>query len=120
MNRPSSKKTSGLDEVHGEHAEDYERPSQEGEKNARRDYPFGEDPLGNGINNEKPRASTKGITPKWAKNSPLSLETLQRSDFIKNLTSYLDKSKSEKKELIKEAAATGSKSILDEGNIIDE
>jgi len=117
MNRPHINEKI-VDESHGEHAEDYERPSQEGEKNARRDYPFGEDPLGQGINNEKPRKGSI-ITPKWQKNSPLSLETLQRSNMIKNLTSYLDKSKSEKKELIREAKSTGSKSILDEGNIID-
>jgi hypothetical protein len=117
MNRPHV--PDKVDEGHGEHAEDYERPSQEGEKNARRDYRFGEDPLGDKENNEQPRKGSV-ITPKWAKNSPLSLETLQRSNMIKNLTSYLDKSKSEKKELIQEAKTTGSKSILDEGNIIDE
>ena len=69
------------------------------------------------LNNEKPRKGSI-ITPKWQKNSPLSLETLQRSNMIKNLSSYLDKSKSEKKELIREAKMTGSKSILDEDNII--
>ena len=120
MNRPSSKKTSGMDEGHGEHAEDYERPSQEGEHDARSQHPFGEDPLGNGENNRKPRKGSDSLTPKWAKDSPLSLETLQRSSMIKNLSSYLDKSKTEKKELIKEARITGSKSLLDETNIIDE
>lgn len=116
MNRPHTPNES-VDEGHGEHADDYERPPQDGEKHAT-DYPFGENPDGMGINNEKPRKGSV-ITPKWAKNSPLSLETLQRSSMIKNLTSYLDKSKFERKQLIRELKLTGSKSILDEGNIID-
>lgn len=120
MNRPSAKKTNDLEEGHGEHADDYERPSQAGEHDARRQHPFGEDPLGNLENNREPRKTSTSLTPKWAKNSPLSLETLQKSSMIKNLTSYLDKSRSEKKELIKEANQTGSKSILDESNIIGE
>jgi hypothetical protein len=120
MNRPTSKKTSDLEEAHGEHAENYERPSQEGEHDARRQHPFGEDPLGNLEINRKLRKGSDSLTPKWAKNSPLSLETLQRSSMIKNLHSYLDKSRTEKKELIKEAKLTGSKSMLDESNIISE
>ena len=117
MNRPSSNKTPSLDEVHGEHAEDYERDSQEGEKDASK-YPFGEKILGQGINTETPRKGHDSLTPKWAKNSPLSLETLQRSNMIINLTNYLDKSRSEKRELIKEQEDIGSKSILDETNIL--
>lgn len=121
MNRPPAKKTNNdLEEGHGEHAEDYERPSQAGEHDARKQHPFGEDPLGNLENNRVARKGSDSLTPKWAKNSPLSLETLQKSSLIKNLTSYLDKSRSEKKELIKEANQTGSKSILDESNIIGE
>jgi len=91
-----------------------------GEHDARKQHPFGEDPLGNLENNRVPRKGHDSLTPKWAKNSPLSLETLQKSIMIKNLTSYLDKSRSEKRELIKEANLTGSKSILDESNIIGE
>ena len=120
MNRPPTKKTEGMEEGHGEHAEDYERPSQEGEHDARRQHPFGEDPLGNLENNRKPRPSTTSLTPKWAKNSPLSLETLKRKEFIKDLKDYLEKAGPEKKELIRESEATGSKSILDEGNILDQ
>ena len=116
MNRPHISEKS-IDEGHGEHAEDYERPPQDGEKKAT-DYPFGEDPNGMGINNEKPRKGSV-ITPKWAKNSPLSLETLERGHLLKSLSTYLDKSKSEKKELIRESKTTGSRSILDEKNIID-
>jgi hypothetical protein len=115
-----SEGTGSIEEVHGEHADDYERPSQEGEHDARKQHPFGEDPLGNLENKRKPRPSSTSLTPKWANDSPLSLETLQRSSMIKNLTSYLDKSRAEKKELIKEAKVTGSKSILDESNIIGE
>jgi hypothetical protein len=120
MNRPPYKKSENVEEGHGEHADDYERPSQKGEHDARKQHPFGEDPLGNLENNRVPRKGHDSLTPKWAKNSPLSLETLQKSIMIKNLTSYLDKSRSEKRELIKEANLTGSKSILDESNIIGE
>ena len=120
MNRPSINKTPDLDEGHGEHAEDYERPSQEGEHDARRQHPFGEDPLGNLENNRTPRKGHDSLTPKWAKNSPMSLETLERGHLLQSLSSYLDKSKNERKELIKESKLSGSKSILDEGNIIDE
>ncbi len=117
MNLPIIKKNDDIEEGHGEHSEDYERPSQKGEHDSET-HPFGEDPLGNLENNRKVRQTTKSIVPKWAKNSPLSLETLQKSIFIKNLKSYLKKSGSEKKELIKEKRDTGSMSILDERNII--
>ena len=120
MNRPPYKGTRGLDEVHGEHAEDYERPSQEGEHDARKQHPFGEDPLGNLENNRKPHKGSDSLTPKWAKNSPLSLETLDRSSLIKSLSRYLSKHKEEKKELIKESKTEVTRSVLDERNIIDE
>ena len=111
--------TGSLDEEHGEHAEDYERPSQKGEHDARAQHPFGEDPLGNIENNRTPHKGHDSLTPKWAKNSPLSLETMERGSLIQSLSSYL-KSKSEKKELIKESADTGKPSLLDERNIIEE
>jgi hypothetical protein len=116
----SYENTGSVEEGHGEHAEDYERPPQDGEHDARKQHPFGEDPLGSLENKRKSRKSTDSLTPKWVNNSPLSLETLQRSNMIKNLTDYLDKSKREKKELIKESKESGSKSILDETNIISE
>lgn len=119
MNGDSSN-TGSLEEEQGEHADDYVRPSQKGEKDARRDYPRGEDPLGDKENSEVPRATTDSLSPRWAKNSPLTLETLHKSNLIKNLSSYLDKSKKEKKELINESNESGNKSIMDEGNIIDE
>lgn len=110
-----------MDESHGEHAEDYERPSQAGEKKAT-DYSFGEDPLGNLENNETPRKKTNSLTPQWKDKSPLSLETLQRSGLIKNLSTSFKKS--DRKELINELNndlnQSISKSILDENNIIDE
>ena len=103
-----------ISEKHGEHAEDYERPSQAGVKKAS-SYPFGEDPLGNKENNEKPRSGSK-ITHKFKSTSPLSLES-KGNNMIKSLQAYLDKSKNEKKELINES---NNKSMLDEDNIIDE
>ena len=111
--------TGSLDEEQGEHADDYERPSQEGEHNARVQHPFGEDPLGNIENNRKPHKGHDSLTPKWAKNSPLSLETMERGSLLQSLSSYL-KSKSEKKELIKESVESGGTSLLDERNIISE
>jgi hypothetical protein len=110
--------TGSMDEEHGEHADDYERPSQEGEHDARSQHIFGEDPLGNLENNRKPRKGHDSLTPKWAKNSPLSLETLERGTLIQSLGSYL-KSKTEKKELIKESVDSGIRSILDESQIIE-
>ena len=119
MNRPPIKSNNDLEEGHGEHSEDYVRPSQDGEHVARRDHPFGEDPLGNLENNSTPRKGHDSLTPKWAKNSPLSLETLERGILIQSLGFYL-KSKTEKKELIREATESGNISLLDEKNIIDE
>ena len=120
-NQMDNSNTGSIEEEHGKHADDYERPSQEGEHDARKQHPFGEDPLGNLENKRKQRKSSRSLTPKWAKNSPLSLETLQRSNLIKNLDSYLDKSQKEKKELIKEfKTTTNGRSMLDEKNITDE
>jgi len=112
-------RSGSLDEEQGEHADDYERPSQEGEHDARAQHPFGEDPLGNLENNRKPHKGHDSLTPKWTKNSPLSLETMERGSLLQSLSSYL-KSKSEKKELIKESVEAGGTSLLDERNIISE
>jgi hypothetical protein len=106
-------------EKHGEHADDYVRPSQKGVKDARRDYPFGEDPLGNKENNAKTRPGRE-LTHVWANKSPLSLESVKGSGLIKSLQTYLDKTKPEKKELIKESQESGSKSLLDESNILEQ
>lgn len=119
MNDIISANTGSIDEEQGEHADDYERPSQAGEHDARVQHPFGEDPLGNIENNRKPHKGHDSLTPKWAKNSPLSLETMERGNLLQSLSSYL-KCKSEKKELIKESAETGTTSLLDERNIISE
>jgi len=105
-------------EKHGEHAEDWVRPSQKGEKKAT-DYPFGEDPLGDKENNEKPRPGRE-IRHIFQGGSPLTLESMLKSRLITSLKTYLDKAGPEKKELIREAEATHRKSILDESNIIDE
>jgi len=105
-------------EKQGEHAADYVRPSQKGVKKAS-DYSFGEDPLGNKENNEKPRPG-RAITHVWKNNSPLSLESFKGSGLLKNLQTYLDKTKTEKKELIREAQENGNKSLLDEDGILEE
>lgn len=123
MNRPPYKTTSGLDEGHGEHADDYERPSQEGEKDASQ-YPFGEDPTGRLENNREPRKTTKSLTPVTKPaNQLLKIDERkkgQRNDMVRNLKAYLDKSRQEKKELISESGVSGSRSLLDESNIIGE
>lgn len=105
-------------EKHGEHADDYKRPSQKGVKKAT-DYRFGEDPLGDKENNAKVRPGRE-LTHVWKNNSPLSLESVKGSSLIKTLQSYLDKTKKEKKELIKESEDSGTKSLLDETNILGE
>lgn len=105
-------------EKQGEHADDYVRPSQAGNKKAT-DYSFGEDPLGNMANNEKTRPGSV-LTHKWKDNSPLSLESKKASGVLKSLKTYLDKSKLEKIELLKESKLVGKKSLLDESNIIGE
>jgi len=119
MKKSEMNGSGSMDEVQGEHADDYERPSQAGEHDAREQHPFGEDPLGNLENNRSARKGHDSLTPKWSKNSPLSLETLERGSLLQSLGSYL-KSKSEKKELIKESKESGNKSLLDESNIIAE
>jgi hypothetical protein len=127
MNEVESVDTGSLvPEGHGEHAEDWKRPSQAGQKKAT-DYSFGEDPLGNLENKAKTRPGSE-ITHKFKNNSPLSLDeskrrtlqTIKGSKLLKDLQSYLDNSRSEKKDLLKESEGSGNKSILDETNIIEE
>jgi hypothetical protein len=105
-------------EAHGEHADDYVRPSQKGVKKAS-DYRFGEDPLGNKENNAKPRPGRE-LVHKYKNDSPLTLEHMKGSKLIKDLQMYLDKTKVEKKALLQESKDAGHKSILDESNIIGE
>ena len=107
-----------VSEKHGENADDYVRPSQKGEKKAT-DYPFGEDPRGDLENKAKVRPG-RALTHIWKNDSPLHLESRKGTGLLKSLQCYLDNTKKEKKELIKEAEENGSKSILDESNIIDE
>lgn len=108
-----------VDEGHGEHADDWVRPSQAGEKDST-DYPFGEDPLGKLRTDPKPQKKTSPLTPRRKNDSPLSLETLKNTKMIKGLEAYLDTQETEKKELIKESQEDGNKSILDETNILEE
>jgi hypothetical protein len=113
-------------EKHGEHADDYERPSQKGVKDARRDFRHGEDPRGtiemkSALKLDKDRSRTQTIKT----SSSLSLEQVSKSKMKKpqstvlnKLDSYLKNIKTEKRELIKESEHIPS--LLDEKNIIDE
>ncbi len=86
---------------------------QTGRKNAR-DYPFGEDPLGDKENNEVPNKSTHPLKHNFRKNSVLNLEKLDN---------FLNTKSNIKAELIKENQELNKKqhkSCLDETNIIDE
>ena len=105
-------------EKHGEHADDWVRPSQKGEKDAT-DYPFGEDPLGDKENHAKTRPG-RAIRHVFQGGSPLALESVLKSRLITSLKTYLDKAGPEKKELIREAQEDHRPSMLDESNIIDE
>jgi len=120
-----------VEESNDDHSEEYKRNrDQSGEKDARADYPFGEDPLGNIENNSKPRPGS-AITHKFSKKSPLSIDeakkkeenkkrvaTMKKGNVIKSLDAYLSKKGSEKKNLIKET--NGNKSIMDPEILIDE
>ena len=101
---------------HGEHADDWVRPSQAGEKDAT-DYPFGEDPLGD-MENDEDSKSDRSLMSKERKDSPLNLEHILGSKLITSLNSYLNPSNT-KAELLSEGGE-GKKSMLDEDNIIDE
>jgi hypothetical protein len=106
-----------VDEGHGEHAKDWVRPSQKGVKDARMDYPFGEDPMGDKENKAKVRPGRE-ISHKFANNSPLSLETMKKGPILKSLDEFLKSVENNKKGLLAESPKT--KSILDETNIIDD
>jgi len=118
-------------EGHGEHAEDYERPSQKGVKNARRDFRFGEDPRGTLEMNSALKLEIekqKKLKSLRNKTSPLNLENVlpksakfvMNQQIIKSLDTHLSGKRAvkEKKELIKETENTPS--LMDESNIIDE
>ena len=78
---------------------------------------YGEDPLGDKENNEKPR-SGREIRHVFKGNSPLSVEAVMESGLIKNLATFLNTEGDERKQLLKENG--NQKSMLDEDNIIDE
>jgi hypothetical protein len=100
-------------EKHGEHADDYERPSQAGNKKAS-DYPFGEDPLGDKEIRRRPRKKSIIDTPT---SSPLTLEHVLGSNMLETLGKFLNTrgAKEEKKQLLENA---NNKSLLDESNIL--
>lgn len=107
---------------------------QSGEHDARAQHPFGEDPLGRKDLAGKTRKNSEGkkksaITHNYEKGSPLHLQEQKppvkekpkaNSDMIKSLSEFLKKTQTEtKKELLHENHTTGSKSMLDEGNILE-
>lgn len=103
---------------------EYVRPSQAGVKKAR-DYPFGEDPLGNLENNRKTKVDP--IRHRFKNNSPMSLESInsvnggvsQRKNIMDDLIGldqYCELNNS--KELLTENLP--STSYLDVGNIKEE
>lgn len=130
---------SALKEVHGEPADDYERPSQKGEKDAS-DYPLGEDPLGYKENDAKPRKRSS-VVHHWKNGSPFDIGTLserlvvkpadeelalrtRKSSIITSLDAYLKTSA--KSVICENLESTGSsentekpKTFLDEDNIIE-
>ena len=114
---------------------DEERPSQAGNKDkygAKNHY--GEDPFGKLELHEKPNKNSEGkrkspIKHNFQGGSPLKLKENQNikktnvKDLVSSLNLYFDKNlKQEKQELLEEAQQSGSngKSLLDEGNILDE
>jgi hypothetical protein len=96
-------------EKQGEPADDYVRPSQEGEKQAS-NYPRGEDPLGD-IENKRDFESDRTLS-NVVKKKPLPL-TLEMGQVIKNLNSFMISSQPKEK-----PTNHVSKSILDENNIL--
>lgn len=110
-----------------------EERDQEGEKDAK-DYPFGEDPLGDKELTEKPNKNSERkrkspIQHNFEGGSPLGLnETKKPKKFvdknvISSLQNFLQRTVlDEKKELLEESQHSGSngKSLLDESNILEE
>lgn len=111
---------------------------QSGEHDARAQHPFGEDPLGHHELSSKTRKNSEGkkksdITHNYESGSPLHLQEQTpikkstapikqnvNSDMIKNLSEFLKKTQPDtKKELIRENSSSGSKSMLDEANILE-
>lgn len=110
---------------------------QSGEHDARRDHPISEDPLGRYAMDSSEKNNSEGskkseIDHNFEKKTPLSLKEIQmkKEDNIDKLAPHLDTIKSlsvflskgpdiTRKELIKESKSTGSKSFMDESNIIE-
>jgi hypothetical protein len=135
---PEADLAAALKEVHGEHADDYVRPSQEGDKDATK-YPFGEDPLGDKENNEQPRKGSD-LIHKWKSGSPFDVGSISenkknrvqiqaqktlRDSVITSMRAFMDASPKEiltentsKTEVIPEVIEE-SDTFLNEDNIID-
>ena len=97
-------------------------------------HPFGEDPLGSLENSSSERDNSEGkrksaIAHNFEKASPLRLQEnkptpqqkVRKSDeVIRNLAEFLKKTKRDtQKELIRENHSTGSKSLMDESQILE-
>jgi Bacteriophage T4-like portal protein (Gp20) len=106
---------------------------QSGEHSARKQHPFGEDPLGSNELSSNSNKNSEGkkkseIGHNYEGGSPLRLkeqvvkENPQTVNTVlfDSLAKFMGKTqKDTKKELIKESRATGSKSLLDENNILE-
>jgi len=110
---------------------------QSGQHDARAQHPFGEDPLGHNELSGNTRKNSEGkkksaLTQNSEKNSPLHLQEQKPaakpapvkkkadSAMIKSLGEFLSKTNADtKKELLSENQATGSKSMMDERNILE-
>ena len=112
---------------------DQSERDQSGEHDARAQHPFGEDPLGRLERSAQPRKKSEGkpisaLTHNFDKCSPLRLQETKdlpkkstlNSEIIRNLAEFLKKSNGDMKtELLTENQTTGSRSMLDEGNILE-
>jgi len=107
---------------------------QSGEHDAREQHPFGEDPLGDKEIHSHPKKNSEGkrksdIIHNYEGGSPLHLREQKLkpkpkkvdSALFSSLAEFMNKTQKETtKELIKENHSTGSKSLLDEKNILSE
>lgn len=96
-----------------------------------------EDPLGQHLMDSNPKSKSEGkpksaITHNFEGGSPLKLQevlknkiykpdikTIMKSDTILKLSEFLEKTANTRKDLIKESHISGSKSMLDEKNILE-
>jgi len=108
---------------------------QSGEHDARAQHPFGEDPLGNKELSGHTKKNSEGkkksdISHNYEHGSPLHLQeqapvkkqgkNKAQTDMISRLSEFLKKTQEDtKRELLNENKIMGSKSLMDEGNILE-